>query len=66
MKYFEGRNSPVQGLGCDANLDGEYEDDSAGGGGVTLKDEQGEGEDWAVLVAGSFSACVRSLGSPSG
>ena len=65
VKYLKGRNALVQCLKWNADTDSDCEDESTGVGGRALKEKGGEWEDRAVLVAGSFSACVRFLAPPS-
>jgi len=55
VKHLKGRNDRVHDLEGDANVDSDREDHSAGVSGGTSKEERGEEEDCAVLVAGSFS-----------
>jgi hypothetical protein len=65
IKYLKGRDTIINDLEGDVNVDSDCEGDSPGAGDGTLKKEQDEEESRAVLVAGSFSACVRFPASPS-
>ena len=62
VKYFKGRDPPINDLEGGVNVDSDCEYDSTGAGCESLKKEDEEGTR-AVLIAGSFSACVDS--SPS-
>ena len=64
VKYLKGRNVPINDLEGRVNVDSDCEGDSTWAGDVTLNGEQNEEETRAVLLAGSFSACVR-LATPS-
>jgi len=59
VKYIKGRNVPINDLEGGVNIDSDCEGNSIGAGDETLK-EQNE-ETRAVLIAGSFSACVWFL-----
>ena len=65
VKYLKGRNPPINDLEGAANLDSDCEDDHSGVSDETSK-EKNEEETRAVLITGSFSACVRFLASSSG
>ena len=67
VKYLEGRNALINYLQLEGgvNVDSDYEDDPIGAGDARLlKEEQDAGETRAILIAGSFSAYVRSLTLP--
>ena len=64
VKYLKGRNVPIKDLEGGVNVDSDCEGDSTGAGGGTLSEERNEEETRAVLIAGSFSACVRFLATP--
>ena len=61
-KYLKGRDALINGLENGVNFDSDCEGDSTGAGDGTLE-EQNEEESRAVLIAGSFSACVHSPAS---
>ena len=61
VKYLKGRNVPMNDLEGGVNVDSDCEGDLTGTGGGTLNEEQNEEETRAVLIAGSFSACVCFL-----
>ena len=60
VKYLKGHNPLIDDLGGGVNIDSDCEGDSTGGGCEPLKKERDEEETRAVLIAGSFSACVHS------
>ena len=60
VKYIKGRNVPINDLEGGVNVDSDCEGYSIGAGGEALKEEQ-TGETRAVLITGSFSACVCFL-----
>ena len=64
VKYFNGQKALVGDLGWGDDTDSDCEDDSAGVRGRSLKGEQGEWKNRAVLTVGSFPACVCFLDSP--
>ena len=64
VKYLKGRNVPINDLEGSVNVDSDCEGDPTGAGGETLNEEQNEEETRAVLIAGSFSACVGPLATP--
>lgn len=64
VKYFKGPNVPVNDLEGDVNVESDCEEGSTGGGAEASKNEKQEEESRAVLIAGSFSACVRFLALP--
>ena len=61
VKYLKGRNTLIRDLKGDLNLESDYEGDSTGVGLETPEMKEGEEETRAVLITGSFSACVHSL-----
>ena len=63
VKYLKGRDTLVNDLEGDSNVESDCEDDSAGSESETK--EEKEEEIRAVLVTGSFSAYVHSLTSSS-
>ena len=64
VKYLKGRNTMIRSLKGDLNLESDYEGDSTEAGLETPKmREEEEEETRAVLITGSFSACVHSLAS---
>ena len=65
VKYSKGRNGLAPDLKWDPNTDSDCEDDSTEVRDGVLEEGREEGEDRAVLVAGSFSACVQFLTSTS-
>lgn len=64
VKRFHGRDSLINHLEGDVNVDSDCEDDSIGVN-VRILKEENEEESRAVLITWSFSACVRFLASPS-
>jgi len=63
VKYIKGRNVPINDLEGGVNIDSDCEGNWAGASDETLKEELNE-ETRAVLIAGSFSACVCFLAHP--
>ena len=63
VKYLKGRNTLINDLEGDLNVESDCEGDSAGVGPETPKMEETEDETCAVLITGSFSACVHFPGS---
>jgi len=65
VKYLKGRNTLIRDLkGGDLNLESDYEGDSTGVGLETPEMKEGEEEETrAVLITGSFSACVYTFAS---
>jgi len=63
VKCIKGRNVPVNDLEGGTNVDSDCDDDSTGASDRVLKREQNE-ESRALLIAGSFSACVCFLAHP--
>ena len=62
VKYSKGRNAPIKVLKENVNIESDCEGDSAGIGDGSLKEEEEdkkEEKSRAVLITGSFSACVR-------
>jgi hypothetical protein len=60
IKYLKGRNGPTNYLEGDINVDSDCEGESTGISDETSKTrEKMEDEIRAVLITGSFSACVR-------
>lgn len=57
VKYIKGRNILISDLEGDVNVDSDCDDYSTGARDEALKEGQTE-ETRAVLIAGSFSACV--------
>ena len=64
VKYLKGPNAPINDLDGGINVESDCEDDSTGVDDGTSKKEEEE-ESRAVLISGSFSACVRFLPLPS-
>ena len=62
VKYLKSRDARINDLEGGVNVDSDCEDDSTGANDGELKKEDEETR--AVLIAGSFSACVRSLAPP--
>ena len=56
VKYLKDWNTPINDLGGGFDVDSDCEDDSTGSGDGTVKEEDEESR--AVLITGSFSACV--------
>ena len=65
VKYIKGQNVTTNDLEGDLNVESDCETDPMGVGLETLTIEEKEEETRAVLITGSFSACVRFLSSPS-
>ena len=64
VKYLKGRDTLVSDLKGDLNLESDYEGDLTGAGLETPEMKEGEEEETrAVLITGSFSACVHTLAS---
>jgi len=63
VKYLKGRNTPINDLEGDLNVESDCEGDSAGFELGTPKTEEKEDETRAVLITGSFSACVHFTAS---
>ena len=63
MKYIKGQNITTNDLEGDLNIESDCETDPMGVGLETLAIEEKEEETRAVLITGSFSACVRCLPS---
>jgi len=64
VKYLKGRSTLIRDLKGGLNLESDYEGDSTGLGPETPKmKEEEEEETRAVLITGSFSACVGFLAS---
>ena len=64
VKYLKGRNTLISDVKEDLNLESDYEGDSMGVELETPKvKEEEEEETRAVLITGSFSACVHTLAS---
>ena len=60
IKYLKGRNTLISDLKGDLSLESDYEDSSTGVGVETPKMKKEEEEETrAVLITGSFSACVH-------
>jgi len=59
VKYLRGKNTLVNDLEGDPNVDSDCEGDTTGAYDETLKEENEESR--AVLIAGSFSAYVYFL-----
>lgn len=59
VKYLKGRNTPINDLEGDLNVESDCEGDSAGVELGTPKMEEKEDETRAILITGSFSACVH-------
>ena len=57
VKYIKGRNVPLNDLEGGVNVDSDCEGNLIGAGDEGLKEDQNE-EIRAILIAGSFSACV--------
>jgi len=64
-KYPKGQNVTINDLEGDLNVESDCECDSIGAGPETQMKEEKKEETRAVLVTGSFSACVPFLPSPS-
>ena len=67
VKYLKGRSAPTKDLKENVNIESDCEGDLTGASDGTLKkeeEEEKEEKSHAVLITGSFSACVRFL-SPS-
>ena len=64
VKYLNGRNTPMNDLEGDINVESDCEDNSTAAGDGTLKNEENEEEIRAVLTVGSFSACAHFLTPP--
>ena len=58
VKYLKGRNTLINDLEGDLNVESDCEGDSTEVGLETPKIEEKEDETRAVLITGSFSACV--------
>ena len=65
VKYIKGQNITTNDLEGDLNIESDCETDPMGVGLETLTIEEKEEETRAVLITGSFSACVRFLPSSS-
>jgi hypothetical protein len=66
VKYLSGGNALINDLEGDVNVESDCEGDSTGAEDGTLKAKEEEEEQVrAVLITGSFSACVRFLASAS-
>jgi hypothetical protein len=62
VKYLKGRNTLISDLKGELNLESDYEGDSTGVGlGTSKMKVEDEEETRAVLITGSFSACVHFL-----
>ena len=59
VKYFKGRDARINDLEGGVNVDSDCEGDSTGADDGELEKEDEETR--AVLIVGSFSACVRFL-----
>lgn len=64
VKYLKDQNTFINDLEGGVNVDSDCEGDSTRVGDGVLKKEDDEGETRAVLIAGSFSAYVRSPPHP--
>jgi hypothetical protein len=62
VKYLKGRKTLISDLKGELGLESDYEGDSTGVGlGTSKLRVEDEEETRAVLITGSFSACVHTL-----
>jgi len=65
VKYPKGQNVTINDIEGDLNVESDCECDTMGTGPATQTKEEKKEETRAVLVTGSFPACVRFLPSSS-